>query len=141
MNGIKCLSRELEPAAVYCVHPVMGKDKKQKPDEQDCVIEARAPEKKVFDLVQGHDTSPMAYSAYCAESRSGFGLSELPGALRVDGIGYDTVAVQLQAEIGPLESTVGLKTNLPAGREITVLGEARNIEGLLWLYTLELRPT
>ena len=33
MDCIKGLNRELKPAAMHSVHPVMGKDKDAKPDE------------------------------------------------------------------------------------------------------------
>lgn len=58
MNRVKNLHRNFEPAMMQPVHPVVGKHKNSKPDEQDRVIKDRAPEKNFFDLIYLHDNPP-----------------------------------------------------------------------------------
>jgi spore coat protein CotH len=58
MNRVKGLQRNFEPSMMHCVHPVMGKHKNSKPDEQNRVIDERAPEKNFFDLIYRHDNPP-----------------------------------------------------------------------------------
>ena len=52
MKCIESLYRELEPAAMESVHPVMGKDKDAEPDEENQVVEASTPEKNVLYLIR-----------------------------------------------------------------------------------------
>jgi hypothetical protein len=59
MHCIEGLNRELEPAAVQAVHPVMGKDKNAEPDEENQVVKADTPEKNVLDLIRGHGAPPI----------------------------------------------------------------------------------
>jgi hypothetical protein len=58
MDGVKGLHRNFEPTMMQSVHPVMEEHKNNKPDEQNRVIDDRAPEKNFFDLIYRHDIPP-----------------------------------------------------------------------------------
>jgi hypothetical protein len=60
MNCVESLNRELEPAGMEPVHPVMGKDKRAEPDEENQVVKANTPEKNVLEINRGHRTPPIS---------------------------------------------------------------------------------
>jgi hypothetical protein len=47
MNGVKLLDRQSKPSAVESMNPVVSEDEKEKPHEQQSVVDYRAPQKSI----------------------------------------------------------------------------------------------
>jgi len=70
MDAVVMRIRQIEPAAMDGFHPVSGENEKQKPDDEDQIIDRRAIQKKTAQKVDVHDFSSVSASAaasfYCS---------------------------------------------------------------------------
>jgi hypothetical protein len=58
VDDVKLLSRQLKPTAMKSVHEIAGQDKEQEPNEQDSIVDDRAPQERIAQHVNAHFRSP-----------------------------------------------------------------------------------